>query len=171
MLNDIAYIAAAMLIPLVPAYVLYKALPAKASVGGPFQGLNIQLSGAFAGYFLLVLIVFAFLYTRPKVVPPPPSAVYKYDVYRVEGKIHIAKQKELQEIRLSLMPPEHAVKPNGVFEFEIPVRPGQVGEATFPSLIIEHPGYETETVDLRTDTPTPQQSDDCHLHRHCRPSS
>ena len=54
------YLLMGFLIPLVPAYILYKTLPAETSVSGPFQGLKINLSGAFGGYFLLVLIAFAF---------------------------------------------------------------------------------------------------------------
>lgn len=45
-----------MLVPLVPAFILYKYLPSKTNVDGPFKGLNLKLSGAFGGYFLLVLI-------------------------------------------------------------------------------------------------------------------
>ena len=45
-----------LLIPLIPSMLLYKFLPSKTAVGGPFKGLNIKLSGAFSGYFLLVLI-------------------------------------------------------------------------------------------------------------------
>lgn len=45
-----------LLVPLVPALILYKFLPSKTNVAGPFKGLNLKLSGAFGGYFLLVLI-------------------------------------------------------------------------------------------------------------------
>jgi hypothetical protein len=147
MLNDLTYIAAGILIPIIPAYLLYRLLPARASVGGPFKGLNIQLSGAFAGYFLLVLVVFGFVYTRPT-PKVNPADVYKYEVYRVSGRVNTGKTKDSQLLTLSLAPPERTVKPNGSFEFEIPVKPGQSGEATFPSLIVEHPDYETETIDL-----------------------
>lgn len=54
------YLLLGFLVPLIPAYILYKTLPAETSVKGPFQGLKINLSGAFGGYFLLVLIAFAF---------------------------------------------------------------------------------------------------------------
>lgn len=50
-----------VLLPVIPAYLLYKLLPAKTTVTGPFKGLNIKLSGAFSGYFLVLLIVFAYL--------------------------------------------------------------------------------------------------------------
>ena len=54
------YLAAILLMPLIPAYILYKTLPAKTTVKGPFKGLTVNLSGAFSGYFLLVLITLGF---------------------------------------------------------------------------------------------------------------
>jgi hypothetical protein len=48
-------LTAILLLPLVPAFLLYKFLPSKTNVSGPFKGLNIKLTGAFGGYFLLVL--------------------------------------------------------------------------------------------------------------------
>lgn len=57
---SILYLLVGFLVPLIPAYILYKTLPAETSVSGPFQGLKINLSGAFGGYFLLVLIAFGF---------------------------------------------------------------------------------------------------------------
>src|SRR5258707_515623 len=48
-------LAAILLLPLIPAFLLYKFLPSRTSVSGPFKGLNIKLTGAFGGYFLLVL--------------------------------------------------------------------------------------------------------------------
>ncbi|MBC7746146.1 MAG: hypothetical protein H7096_13705 [Flavobacterium sp.] len=59
---SILYLIAGFLVPLIPAYILYKTLPAETSVSGPFEGLKVNLSGAFGGYFLLVLIAFAFSY-------------------------------------------------------------------------------------------------------------
>src|SRR5215813_3133339 len=112
MLDNIAYIAAAILFPVLPAYILYKALPARTSVKGPFKGLNIQLSGAFGGYFLLVLAVLSFvqlvLITRKSAAKLSGEIETKkkensilaneikklqktlkanYEVYRVEGQV------------------------------------------------------------------------------------
>ena len=54
--NTFIYVlAAVLLLPLIPAFLLYKFLPSKTSVAGPFKGLNLKLTGAFGGYFLLVL--------------------------------------------------------------------------------------------------------------------
>ncbi len=48
-------LATILLLPLIPAFLLYKFLPSKTSVIGPFKGLDVKLTGAFGGYFLLVL--------------------------------------------------------------------------------------------------------------------
>src|SRR5256885_13971987 len=53
--NFIYLLTAMLLLPLIPAFLLYKFLPSKTSVSGPFKGLNLKLTGAFGGYFLLVL--------------------------------------------------------------------------------------------------------------------
>ena len=54
--NTFIYVLAALLLlPLIPAFLLYKFLPSKTSVAGPFKGLNLKLTGAFGGYFLLVV--------------------------------------------------------------------------------------------------------------------
>lgn len=56
MTNTLLYVLGAVLIlPLVPAVILYKFLPSRTNVSGPFKGLDLKLTGAFAGYFLLVL--------------------------------------------------------------------------------------------------------------------
>lgn len=56
MIENVIYLAAILLIPVVPAFILYRYLPSGTSVSGPFKGLNINLKGSFAGFFLLVLI-------------------------------------------------------------------------------------------------------------------
>ncbi len=50
-------LAAILILPIIPAYILYKFLPeSDTDVSGPYKGLSIKLKGAFAGYFLLVLV-------------------------------------------------------------------------------------------------------------------
>jgi hypothetical protein len=50
------HLATVLLVPLFPAFILYKFLPSKTMINGPFKGLNLNLTGAFGGYFLLVLV-------------------------------------------------------------------------------------------------------------------
>lgn len=56
-------LAAILLLPLFPAFIIYKFLPASdTDVSGPYQGLSLKLKGAFAGYFLLVIVGVALQY-------------------------------------------------------------------------------------------------------------
>ena len=56
-------LAAILFLPIIPAYILYKFLPASdTDVSGPYQGLSLKLKGAFAGYFLLVIVGLALQY-------------------------------------------------------------------------------------------------------------
>lgn len=61
--NTLITIAGVLLIPLIPAFVIYKFLPSKTVVKGPFKGLDVNLTGAFSGYFLLVIISLGFTYS------------------------------------------------------------------------------------------------------------
>ncbi len=56
-------LTAILIIPLIPAFIIYKFLPASdTDVSGPYQGLSLKLKGAFAGYFLLVIVGLALQY-------------------------------------------------------------------------------------------------------------
>lgn len=149
--ENLIYIAAAILLPLFPAYILYKSLPARTSVKGPFQGLNIKLSGAFGGYFLLVLVIFGFIFSSPR-KPIVQQIIKPYEVYKVEGLINIREKKHIEQLSLSILPSGLTMIPNGTFDFVIPVRHEQMGTEEFPSLVIDHPEYETETVELREES-------------------
>jgi hypothetical protein len=55
--NFFLILAAILCLPILPAFVIYKFLPESSTeVDGPYKKLNLKLRGAFAGYFLLVLI-------------------------------------------------------------------------------------------------------------------
>jgi len=69
-----------IIIPIVPAYVLFKALPASAEVTGPLQGLGLKLGGAFAGYFALLVLTFVELpRVRHHTKTEPLSPLRPYD--------------------------------------------------------------------------------------------
>lgn len=55
-MNQLLYALGIVVIPLIPALLLYWLLPSKTQVKGPFKGLNLNLQGAFAGYFLVLLL-------------------------------------------------------------------------------------------------------------------
>lgn len=61
--NFFLVLAAILLTPLIPAFLIYKYLPASdTDVSGPYQGLSLKLKGAFAGYFLLVIVAVVLQY-------------------------------------------------------------------------------------------------------------
>lgn len=61
-MTDNFYLALAsiLVLPIVPAFIIYKYLPVgkpeDTDVSGPYKGLSLKLKGAFAGYFLLVIV-------------------------------------------------------------------------------------------------------------------
>ena len=147
-MNDLVLITFTILLPLTPAYILYKALPAKTKVSGPFQGLNIQLSGAFGGYFLLVLVIIGFISSRPG--PPDP----RYQVWKVTGKMKFDKSwtdAEKEKVQLSLIPGNQRIYANGDFEMLMALEVAEGGKLKFPKLLLRQDGYQIVTIDLDKD--------------------
>jgi hypothetical protein len=77
---------------------LYRFLPSNTVVNGPFQGLNVNLTGAFGGYFLVLLEVFAFYRTLPA-----------YDksgneVWTIRGKLPESIPHLTSDVQLSVRP-------------------------------------------------------------------
>ena len=132
----------AFLLPLVPAYILYRMLPSATKVGGPFKGLDLQLSGAFAGYFLLVVMAFSFLYSRKPVATD--------ELWLVSGQIE-CKSHSLSDVRINLA----GYNPigDGTFTIRVPVSRSISGEITFPTLVIEDTGHEPAYIHLDEDAP------------------
>lgn len=132
----------ALLLPLVPAYILYKALRSEASVTGPFQGFRLHLSGAFAGYFILVVAVFHF---SPLFHPD------HYQVWEVKGHLAVdpvAGQASSVKPRITVEPPFQNIYDDGRFDMEIVTVPGERGQIKFPTLVVQHPDYQSVSIDL-----------------------
>lgn len=121
---DTIYVAIAVLLPLVPALLLYWALPSKegdAEVSGPLQGFTIKLQGAIAAYFAIFLFT-AWIYPRPLYEP--------VKLYTLTGHLGMSDSTAAamirnwndQEPRIKwIVEPELAdIRPNGKFELKIP---------------------------------------------------
>lgn len=144
-MNDLLALAFAILLPLLPAYILYKTLPARTSVKGPFKGLSVQLSGAFGGYFLVVLLTMGFISTRPERI------VSRYEVWELKGKINWDQGSGVadpQRLKLTLVPANQTVLSDGYFDIQIAPEVVGVGKLKFPTLVIEHPDFQTISIDL-----------------------
>ena len=60
-LNDILFLGVIVILPIIPAFILFKWLPPKKTfASGPFKGLNLKLTGSFAGYFVVLLFILTF---------------------------------------------------------------------------------------------------------------
>jgi len=128
--------------PLLPAYILYKMLPSTTTVSGPFKGLTINLTGAFGGYFILVLLLLGFVATRFT------SSKYQYDSWQIKGTAgfqQTANAPDLRAISLFVRPPNPVINEDGSFEMEVLAKKG----SDFPFLIVDHPGFKREVVSLR----------------------
>ena len=139
-MNDLLAMTFAFLLPLGPAFVLYKLLPSTANVSGPFKGLNIQLGGAFAGYFVLTLMAFGYLASRPNPLME--------EVWEVTGRVACQDSIDVARLRLLMMPPTQHTYPNGNFNVQVPAKRLNSGKFELPTLMIEYADHETVSINL-----------------------
>jgi hypothetical protein len=142
------------LLPIVPAYLLFKALPNNTStVKGKLQGLEIKLGGAFAAYFALVLLILA---NHAIIVPVPPAPPPPYQVWEVSGRILNEKGIPMEPIDikdLSLAPSFLDTDRSGFFRLRFYSWPDINGGYAYPRLIISHENYEPLPVPLNPSDP------------------
>jgi hypothetical protein len=148
----IVVMTAVLLIPGICAYVLYSKLPDRTVVTGPFKGLQIQLTGAFAGYFLLVLIAVTFVFTY---LNGQSSWTEKaeYETWIVKGKITLAPggpKARPKEATISFTPRLFEVNDDGSFYTVLPVPRGMRSSVT--SMQIERSPYGVATIPLTPET-------------------
>jgi hypothetical protein len=141
---DIVQIVVIILLPIIPAFILFKLLPpSDATVNGLLKGWNIKLKGAFAGYFAVVLLIFA-LYS---VWHPAPS----YQVWHVSGKLTFENGNPGQlmgKTDIETDPRVIFTEPDGSFDVMVSTQPGPSGTIEFPKLFIGNPEYEPVTIPL-----------------------
>ncbi len=157
LLEAISVLAAVILIPLAPAFILYKLLPSKASVKGPFKGLDLNLQGAFGGYFVLVLVAFGVMET----VRPDADAFPRYEEYDLSGTV-VLDNPDVQDldprlVRMFLHPRVERVEgPFGPNRFEwatrLPLKRERDDTLVFlyETVVMEYPGFFTEQLEIRS---------------------
>ncbi len=151
--------------PLLPAVLLYKLFKQKTLISGPFQGLRLDLSGAFGGYFLILLVCGGLIYG-----PAERSRNSKDKIANYENQIRTLTAQLQDESEMAkawtvngyIVPKGKDKKMDGVgitieglprFDsngrFEIRVAKNKSGGiATFPSLRFAKPNYYPEIVHL-----------------------
>jgi hypothetical protein len=136
-------LACVTLLPVIPAYFLFKALPSSADVSGPFQGLQVKLGGAFAGYFLL----FVFIIYKLNVIIPPPSA----QVWEVSGHVTDAKGGRILRLDpndVTLSPPHLVWDNDGGFTIRVTTASTPAGGTEYPKLNVGHSNFQDVTIPL-----------------------
>lgn len=131
------------LLPLVPAYVLFATLKSRADVTGPFSGLKIQLGGAFAAYFIVLLVLSHGV--------GEAMEQFHYHSWNVKGKVKFettGRAPDYAQITTYMRPPDLPVRKDGTFEFEVPVRELSNGELVWPQLSMEVEGFEPGFIHL-----------------------
>jgi hypothetical protein len=149
--TELVFMTALVILPLIPAVVLFWALPSKGQVSGPFKGLNVKFSGAFAGYMILFGCL---LQIRP-------TDFDHSHVWQVKGRVafkrpHAETKPNTNDIRVRVTPPDLVVHGDGSgggsFRFDVPI-PEKNGEPDFPRLSLDLAGYEPLSVSLAPDQP------------------
>jgi len=126
-----------ILVPIVPSYLLFRLLPEKAVVTGPFKGLRIDLSGAFAGYFLIFLVLIGVRGSFQST---------SYQKWVVTGQIVFADTSANTYIDpryVTLSVPSMRSDWDGNFTMDFVTTSD--GQFDYPHLYINYPGYQPET--------------------------
>ena len=137
-----------VLLPIVPAFILFKALPSRAIVSGPLQGLNIKLGGSFGAYFaVLLVLISAHSVWDPVLV----------QVWTVDGNVLDENGQPFQLLQTSDIlvnaPPVSVVGP-GSFHVEFAAQAGPTGDLQYPTIAIAHDALHTKLIELQRGKPS-----------------
>jgi hypothetical protein len=141
--NTFSILAFLVLVPLLPAILLFKFLPSTAVVSGPLSGFTVNLGGAFGGYFALVTALSVF-YIHDVKKP--------VDVWTVSGRIEGPRHTEID---CELSPPVLRVTEGNKFSWQVPVVKGD----KLPQISLAAQGWEGDTIDLSGDPEIANQQD------------
>ena len=101
--------AAIVLLPLVPAYILFKFLPSKGQFSGPFQKFSVKFGGAFAGYLFVFLAV---------IISIRPKDVNHYHTWTVMGRLRLegadVEAPNLHDVIVRVVPPHLNLENGGL---------------------------------------------------------
>ncbi len=134
--EPLVVLAALLLLPIIPAYLLFKMLPSSATVDGPMAGLTVKLGGAFGGYVALTVFMAVFFAKNIQA----PKATYRE--WEISGPVRLDGDAGTATIKAKAVPPIMQVESTTFF-----MRTWMPDDRR-PSLVFEAPGYETLNIDL-----------------------
>lgn len=137
-LQKVVLVILITLLPLIPAYILFKFLPSESFVTGPFKGLQVNFSGATAIYFIIFLAILTtsqFWKTEAREMQDRKN----YEVWKVEGKLQAGSIENYQDERFRIIvePQYYQISKDGQFSIDIlRKRNATTGRMEFPKLYI-----------------------------------
>lgn len=136
--NPLLTLAVLVILPMIPALILFKFLPSRAVVKGPLAGLDVKFGGAFGGY--VAIMVFVAMYFSQNMSAPT------YRTWQVSGAVEAESNAVLRSDDISCVPvpPLLHIAADRNFRLEMPMPEGQ----EMPDLFIQAPGYLGQTVQL-----------------------
>ncbi|HXH38705.1 MAG TPA: hypothetical protein VNN08_08765 [Thermoanaerobaculia bacterium] len=142
MLEKLLIYAILVLVPLIPAVVLFATLKSTATIKGTIAGIPMELGGAIGGYFA-VAAFFASV-VGPHLYPQTARVVH----VRGSMKFVAGAAPTAADIKCELHPPDLDVRDGRNFDWPVPVVDG------VPAAIVLQPaGYEGQTLFLSGDAP------------------
>ena len=144
---DYVYTLLILLIPIIPAFILFRFLPGSANVQGPFRGLDIKLGGAFAGYIVAVILSW---WIVSSLLAPTWS-----DNWNVVAHLKFAGQGGNQpsptEALILVHPPTPEIDSNGLIQLTVAIPRVCKNSYELQRLIVAQDGYETVAIPLDPD--------------------
>lgn len=114
-----------VLLPLVPAFILFKFLPSSGNAGGDAFGLTWKFGGAFAGYLIVFLLL------QHAVGPLQGS-----EVWTVRGKVDTGNATGIENLAVIKLHPPESFAPDGSYQFQVIVK--KVGQQReFPKVMVD----------------------------------
>lgn len=144
---ECVYMLLVLLLPLIPAFVLFSFLPSSANVEGPLKGLKLKLGGAFAGYFVTVLLSWQI---AKSFVEPTWSDNWNVVAQIAFDGAPVNHPPATQAVVL-VKPPTAEIENSGWLQMMVPIPRVHSGAIDIQRLVVAVDGYETVNVPLDPD--------------------
>ena len=147
-------LALLFLLPMVPAFVLYRFLPAAGEVGGTLYGVPIKLTGSIAGYVIVLLIGVNY------VSIDDVAGTDRYRLYTIAGTVKLegmTEEPDYRQLTISYAPRSYEIgRPYGEGQLDwkvVTLRPADAHTAGFQPLadiLIGYPDFVTQKLSVAT---------------------
>jgi hypothetical protein len=136
-----------LLIPIIPAFLLFRFLPSSTIIQGPFKGLDVNVGGAFGGY---IVAVFLSWQIASSLLAPMWS-----DNWNVVAHLKFADQAgnrpSPSEALVLVHPPTPKIDSDGLIQLTVAIPRVHTSSIELQRLIVAKDGYETVAVPLDPD--------------------